>query len=275
MSGVPSLRRDAGPPSSGPGGPHGPDGARRSDKPRPEGVPQHRPKEQRPAVPAVTPPLLLAGLSDEQQRELLAAAQPKLLKPREVLGQQGEPAELFALVQIGHLKLSQLNAAGMETIVRFVGPGDGYGAIALMPDSRFPVTATAVEPSRVLVWRRSVIVELAERWPQLKSNVFGEITRRMAGVLTTVQELATERVPQRVAKALLRLAEQGGSVGPDGIRIVHPVTRQELAELTGTTLFTVSRLMSRWESEGLLRTGRGEVTIVDAAGLGRAAAADE
>jgi CRP-like cAMP-binding protein len=262
---VPGLRRDAGPPSSSPG----PDGR------RPAGSSREPRKDVRPATQAVTPPLLLSGLSEDQQRELLAAAQPRLLKPRETLGQQGEPAELFALVQIGHLKLTQLNAAGMETIVRFVGPGDGYGAIALMPDSRFPVSAIAVEPSRVLVWRRAVIVELAERWPQLKSNVFGEITRRMAGVLTTVQELATERVPQRVAKALLRLAEQGGSAGPDGIRIVHPVTRQELAELTGTTLFTVSRLMSRWESEGLLLTGRGEVTIVDPDGLGRAAAADE
>ncbi len=269
MPGVSGLRRDAGPPSSGPGGPRGADG------PRPGGAPQARPKEDGPAVPAVTPPLLLAGLSEDQQRDLLAAAQPKLLKRGEILGQQGEPAELFALVQIGHLKLSQLNAAGMETIVRFVGPGDGYGAIALMPDSRFPVSATAVEPSRVLVWRRPVIVELAERWPRLKSNVFGEITRRMAGVLTTVQELATERVPQRVAKALLRLAEQGGSAGADGIRIVHPVTRQELAELTGTTLFTVSRLMSRWEAGGLLRTGRGEVTIVNPEGLGRAAAVEE
>ncbi len=269
MPGVPGLRRDAGPPSSGPDGRRGSQGA------RPGGTSPSRPQEEGPAVPAVKPPLLLEGLSDAEQRELPAAAQPRLLKRGEILGQQGEPAELFALVQLGHLKLSQLNAAGMETIVRFVGPGDGYGAIALMPDSRFPVSATAVEPSRVLVWRRAVIVELAERWPRLKSNVFGEITRRMAGVLTTVQELATERVPQRVAKALLRLAEQGGSAGPDGIRIVHPVTRQELAELTGTTLFTVSRLMSRWEAEGLLRTGRGEVTIVNPEGLGRAADIEE
>lgn len=220
-------------------------------------------------------PLLLSGLSADEQRELLAAAHPRQLQPRDVLGHQGEPADLFALVQVGYLKLGKVSPGGVETLVRFVGPGDCYGAITLVTDSRFPVSATAVQASRVLVWDRQVITRFAERIPRLKSNMLEEITRRMSGVLTASQQLATERVPQRVAKALLRVAEHGGSRTPDGIRIVHPLTRQELADLTGTTLFTVSRLMSQWESEGLVRTGRGTVTIVDADGLEAAATADE
>ena len=212
-------------------------------------------------------PLLLSGLSDDEQRDLLAAAQPRHLKSRDVLGRQGDPADLFALVQLGHLKLGQVNAAGAETLVRFVGPGDCYGAIALVNGSRYPVSATAVEPTRVLAWSRPVIVGFADRLPQLKSNILEEITRRMTGVLSVAQELATERVPQRLARALLRLAEQGGTPTPEGVHITHPVTRQELADLTGTTLFTVSRLMSQWESAGLLRTGRGDVTILDPEGL--------
>jgi CRP-like cAMP-binding protein len=214
-----------------------------------------------------TTPLLLSGLSDSEQRTLVSAAQPRLLKPRDLLGTQGEPAELFALVQIGHLKLSQINQAGAETLVRFVGPGDCYGAIALVSGSRYPVSAIAVEPSRALVWPRPVILELADRIPRLRANMFEEVTRRMAGVLAAAQELATERVPPRLAKALLRVAEHGGIAEAEGLRIVHPLTRQELAELTGTTLFTVSRLMSKWESQGLLKTGRGAVTILDPEGL--------
>ena len=65
--------------------------------------------------------LLLNGLSEDQQRELLAAGSPRSLKPRDVLGAQGEPAESIALVQIGHLKLGQVNADGAETLVRFIG----------------------------------------------------------------------------------------------------------------------------------------------------------
>ena len=222
----------------------------------------------------MTPPLLLSGLSEIEQRELLSAAHPRQLKPRETLGQQGEPADLFALVQVGHFKLAQVNAAGVESLVRFVGPGDCFGAIALVAGSRYPLSAVAAEPSRVLTWSRVTITALAERIPRLKSNILEEITRRMTGVLSMAQELATERVPQRLARALLRLAEHGGDQTSDGVHIVHPVTRQELADLTGTTLFTVSRLMSQWESDGLLRTGRGDVTIVDPEGLELAASAE-
>jgi CRP/FNR family transcriptional regulator, nitrogen oxide reductase regulator len=215
--------------------------------------------------------LLLNGLSDDQRRELLAAGSPRALKTRDVLGAQGEPADSIALVQAGYLKLGQVNADGVETLVRFIGPGDCYGAIALSPGKRFPVSAVAVEPSRALVWPRTVIAGLAERIPQIRLNLFEEVTRRMSGVLSAVQDLAAERVPLRIARALLRVAEHGGERSPQGIRIVHPITRQEIADLAGTTLFTVSRVMSRWESDGLLRSGRGAVTIVDPEGLELAA----
>jgi len=211
--------------------------------------------------------LLLGGLSEDQQRELLVAGSPRSLKPRDVLGAQGEPAESIALVQVGHLKLGQVNTDGVETLIRFIGPGDCYGAIALSPSARFPVSAVAVQPSRVLVWPRMSIVGLAERIPQIRLNLFAEVTRRMGGVLSAAQDLAAERAPVRIARALLRVAEHGGEHTPQGIRIAHPITRQEIADLTGTTLFTVSRQMSKWESDGLLRSGRGAVTIVDPEGL--------
>ena len=220
-------------------------------------------------------PLLFSGLEPAEQQEIVAAAHSRQLKPKDVLGQQGESADLFALVQVGHLKLAQINADGAETLVRFVGPGDCYGAIVLVEGSRYPVSAIAVEPSRLLTWSRKTILVFAQRWPRLRANMFEEITRRMTGVLAVVQELATERVPQRLAAALLRLARHGGAETPDGLHIVHPVTRQELADLTGATLFTVSRLMAQWEADGLLRTGRGSVTIVDPEGLDLAASAEK
>lgn len=219
-------------------------------------------------------PLLLAGLSASERRGLLDAAHARVLRPRDRLGEQGQPAERFAFVQIGYLKLGQINAAGAETLVRFVGPGDCYGAVALVPGTRYPLSATAVEPSRVLTWPRPVITELAERLPRLKSNILAEVTRRMGGVLSVARDLATERAAQRLARALLRLAVHGGDRTPEGVHIVHPVTRQELADLTGATLFTVSRLMAGWETDGLLQTGRGSVTIVDPARLEAAACAD-
>lgn len=218
-------------------------------------------------------PLLFSGLSEADVRDLLAAGQARLLKRHEMLGHQGHPADAFAMVQIGHLKLVQLSAGGSENLVRFIGPGDCYGAVALVSGARYPLSAIAVEPSQVLTWTREAIGGLTERLPQLKSNILEEVMRRMSGVLFTAQDLATTRVPQRVAHALLRLAESGGCRTPAGVQIVHPVTRQDLAELTGTSLFTVSRLMSHWEAEGLLLTRRGALTLLDPDALERAGAA--
>ena len=219
--------------------------------------------------------VLLNGLSEGEQRELLAAGAPRALKVRDVLGVQGEPAESVALVQVGHLKLGQVNAAGAETLVSFIGPGDCYAAVALLPGKRLPVSAVAVEPSRVLVWPRTTIVALSERIPQIRLNLFEEATLRVGSVLAAVQDLAVERAPLRIARALLRVAEHGGERSPHGIRIAHPITRQEIADLTGTSLFTVSRVMSGWEAAGLLRTGRGAVTIVDPEALETAASSTE
>ena len=137
-------------------------------------------------------PPLLSGLSSAEQQELLASAQPRLLPVRGVLGEQGAPAEVLALVQVGHLKLSRVNEAGAETLVRFVGPGDCYGAIVLRPDSRYPVSATAVQPSRVLVWPRRFVTDFAGRVPRLRANLFDEVTRRMSAMLETAQELAAK-----------------------------------------------------------------------------------
>jgi CRP-like cAMP-binding protein len=93
----------------------------------------------------------------------------------------------------------------------------------------------------------------------------------MGEVQGQLQELATERVAQRVARALLRLAAQLGEKTETGVRIDLPLSRQSLAELTGTTLYTVSRLLSAWESEGLLEVGRERVTIRSPHGLVRIA----
>ena len=205
---------------------------------------------------------ILAGLPPPAQREILAAAFTKNLAARESLAIEGEPATTFYLVVVGHLKLAKTAPDGREVIARFIGPGDPYAGIVLLNHPVYPVSAIAVEPSRVLGWPRSVINDLAARHPPLRASVLEEITRHMTDALDRVSELATERVPQRVARTLLRLAEHDGHVLGNGIEIAHPVTRQELADLVGTTLFTVSRLLAAWEHQGLIHSTRGHVTVL-------------
>ena len=205
---------------------------------------------------------IFAGLALPAQREILAAAFTKNLSARESLAIEGEPADSFYLVVVGHLKLSKTAPDGREVIARFIGPGDPYAGVVLLNHPVYPVSAVAVEASRVLGWPRAVINELATRYPPLRVSILEEITRHMTDALERVSELTTERVPQRVARTLLRLAEHDGHVLGDAIEIAHPVTRQELADLVGTTLFTVSRLLAAWEQQGLIRSTRGHVTVL-------------
>ena len=218
---------------------------------------------------------LLEGLTDEEQRTLLAKSRVRMLSARDKLAAEGDKADFAALIQLGHLKLTRASPDGSEVIVRYMGPGEPFAAIAVLPDARFPVTATAVTPLRVLVWRAADIRALSDAIPRLKTNLMLAMSGHMTGALTRVQELTSDRVPQRVARAIVRMARDFGERTPQGWRIVHPITRQELADLTGTTLFTVSRLVSAWESDGLLRTSRGAMTVVDPDALEETAASSE
>ena len=204
---------------------------------------------------------VFAGLPEPARAAVLAAAAPKMLKARQVLATEGEAATTFYLVIVGHLKLSKLTSDGREVIARFIGPGDPFGGIVALGHPAYPVSATAVEPTRVLGWPRAVLLDLTTRYPQLRTNLVQEIARHMTDALDRVGELSSERVSQRLARTLLRLAQHDGHVRGEAIEIAHPITRQELADLCGTTLFTVSRLLSRWEERGLVRSTRGHVTL--------------
>ena len=130
------------------------------------------------------------------------------------------------------------------------------------------VTAQAVEPTKLIVWPREALRELCDRYPQIQANILGAIAGHMHDAMTRTRELATERVAQRVARALLRLAQQAGRQVEGGVLIDHSLSRQELAEMTGTTLYTVSRLLSQWESDGLVEAGRERVLLRSLQGLG-------
>jgi CRP-like cAMP-binding protein len=79
-----------------------------------------------------------------------------------------------------------------------------------------------------------------------------------------IRELSTEAVERRIAHAILRLVNQAGRKTPKGIEIDFPVTREDIAEMAGTTLHTVSRVMSGWQQQGMVALGRKRVTVTDA-----------
>lgn len=192
------------------------------------------------------------GLSEVDRQAWLAGATSRNLRRGEVFARQGEPAQHFSLIEAGLLKVVQAAETGQNVIVRFVGPGEPFGGVVALDGGTYPVTAIAAEPTRLRVWSRTALEPLLQRTPGVRTNIMREIASHMTDALSRVRELTTERVGQRLARTLLRLVQQCGRPTEGGILIQHSLTRQELAELTGTTLYTVSRTLSEWEADGVV-----------------------
>jgi CRP-like cAMP-binding protein len=201
------------------------------------------------------------GLSDDELRLVAGLATRRALRPRQVLFREGEEAAALYLVLAGRIKLAQSDVEGREVIVRLVGPGGLLAAVSAFADTTYPANAEALEPSTILVWPRQALPEMFRQVPALGLNAMQILSERIREMQERFRELATERVTQRVARTLLRLVRQAGRRTEEGVLIDLPLSRRDLAELTGTTLFTVSRILSAWEAAGTVRTGRRRVVI--------------
>jgi CRP-like cAMP-binding protein len=203
---------------------------------------------------------LLRGLTQDEQRDVLSKAVSRRLAKGQRLFLQGEPAEALCLVETGRLKLTQVTADGQTVTIRYTGPGEFCAAIAVLDGKAYPFSALAVEPTRARLWPRNVLRDLLEKWPRLERNILELVGAHTRELLDKFRELATEPVPRRVARALLRLVRLAGRPGMDGVLIEH-LTQQDLAELTATTLYTVNRVLSDWEAHGILTRGRGRLLV--------------
>jgi CRP-like cAMP-binding protein len=191
-------------------------------------------------------------LTDAERERWLAQGTVASFPRGHTLARQGDPAKAFYILESGFLKLLQLTSDGTELIVRFVVPGEPFGGVVALSDAPYPVTAVVVQPSVLRIWSREAVSQLLGATPQVRVNLMREMATHMTEALTRVRELTTARVGVRLAHTLLRLARQCGRQTADGILITQPLTRQELADLTGTTLYTVSRTLTKWEAMGLL-----------------------
>jgi CRP/FNR family transcriptional regulator, nitrogen oxide reductase regulator len=174
---------------------------------------------------------------------------------------QGDPANLICVLLEGKLRLTQVTPEGQQVILRYIQPYEEFAVIAVLSSVEYPASAEAVEKSTVLTWNEQVMQQLMERYPRIAVNAIQVLSDRVREFQDRLREMSTERVERRIARTLLRLARQAGREIDEGILIDLPLSRQDLAEMAGTTLFTVSRTLSSWESLGYIQSGRERVTL--------------
>jgi CRP-like cAMP-binding protein len=212
-------------------------------------------------------PGLFHGLAPGDVAAIVATAQRRRVARHGVFFRQGAPASALHVLLQGRTKLVQTTPEGHQVVVRIVGAGDMFGGVAILGDAVYPATAEAIGASEALVWPSPVVARLIARYPALALNALRVLTHRLGELQDRYRELATERVEQRIARALVRLVRQAGRREAAGVLIDMALTRQDLAELTGTTLYTVSRILSGWQERGLVESGRTRVVIRDPHGI--------
>jgi CRP/FNR family transcriptional regulator, nitrogen oxide reductase regulator len=184
---------------------------------------------------------------------------------------QGERADYLHILLSGRAKLCTISADGQQVNLRTLVPHQLFGAIgAVQADATYPACAQALEDSTSLAIASADFALLLKERPHLSFGMMRLMTGYIQEMQDRYRELATERVEQRVARALLRLAAQSGKRTEQG-GIDLTFSRQDLAEMTGTTLYTVSRCLSTWEKQGIITTGRERVTVLEPHGLVRIA----
>lgn len=212
---------------------------------------------------------LFRGASDEEKRQLAARARECRAARKQFFVREGEAALETLLLCSGRVKLTQLSSDGHEFIARLAGPGEQFGSLGLLPGCTHASTAEALEDSLALAWDRYFLEDLIAGSAALHRNALRIVAQRLRNSEQQARELATERVPQRLSRTLSRLVGQVGRPAEGAVFI--GLTREELAQMTGTTLFTVSRIFSEWESAGVIRPRREGVLVDDPAGLVRIA----
>jgi CRP-like cAMP-binding protein len=204
---------------------------------------------------------LFADIPIEGCREIVAQAQAKEFLRRETIYQEGDSIRRTILLISGCVKITQLGENGSEVILRLNGGGDVIGKVDVQKHARHCSKAQTLSASTALIWDASVFEALSVRFPALRRNTLRSLASQMEELEQRFREISTERVASRLSREIVRLLAQVGRVVNGTVEIA--LSREELAQLTGTTLFTVSRLLSDWDERGIVSTRREAVSVND------------
>jgi CRP-like cAMP-binding protein len=204
---------------------------------------------------------VFANLSTSELREVTSAAHEKLLPRRETIYVEGDPIREVFLLTSGCVKVTQLGPNGQEVILRLNGPSELIGAQGLSAGKHHLATARAIQTSTALVWEASVFESISDRIPSMRRNTARILGERLQEMEERFREISTQKVAPRLSHQLIRLLNQLGRGSDQAVEI--GLSREELAQLTGTTLFTVSRLLSQWEKLGIVSSRREAVIVCD------------
>ena len=206
-------------------------------------------------------------LSSEDRQRLAATAQVREFQKGSILFSEGDESHSLYTLVTGRVKITKTTVRGTDIILEIFGPGDPVGAVAAYESRPYPATATALELTTCLLIPRQAFFALLESYPTMVRGLLVGLTHRLVELTNRLAELSGGRIESRIARLLLKLADETGQKRPDGTFIPLALSRQEIADMVGTTIETSIRIMSRWGKDEVVRTEKDGFVILDRANL--------
>lgn len=202
-------------------------------------------------------------LDRRQVRTILDQASVRRYAEGTHIFDEGDPAERFFMLLDGYVRVIRVTPTGEQVTALHIPAGQLLGIARAIGRKTYPATAVSATESIALSWPVGLWDTFIRDYDGFATETYKTVGHRVGEMNTRIVELATQQVEQRVANALLRLINQTGRKVDDGIEIDFPITRQDLSELTATTLHTVSRLLSAWEKQGIVESRRKRIKVRD------------
>jgi CRP-like cAMP-binding protein len=212
---------------------------------------------------------LFQNLGKNEVLEIISGAHEKHIHAGSYFYLQGDPAESMYVLIHGRVKRIQAGQDGKQVLIQVIKPIHPFGLSAMSTAHTYPVTAEAAEDSTALYWAGRELMNYAMNVPQMAINAIQIMAEQLHEMQDRFRQVTTQRVEQRLAHTLFRLAAKSGKKVKDGILIDMTFSRQDLAEMSGTTLYTASRTISQWEDQKLVIAGRQRIIICNPHGLAR------
>ncbi len=210
---------------------------------------------------------LFKNLSDDDLKELKSYLVVVSFKKKEEIFSEGDQPEWFYIVSKGKVKITKLSHDGKEIILELISPPDIFGGVAVLRNFPYPANAVAMEDSEVIKISRKNLMRLVDRFPNLMYCIALQLGDRMKSSYDSLKNIALERVEARIAALLLKLAGKVGVEKKDGLLIDMRLTKQDVADMVGTTVETSIRTFSKFKKEGLVADTDGKIIIKDKEGL--------
>ncbi len=201
-------------------------------------------------------------LETAQIREILDQATSRRYNEGVTVFSEGTSAERFFMLLDGYIRVMRLTETGEQVISLHIPSGQLFGIARALGRDTYPATAITASESIILSWPVSLWDQFIT-YDGFTTETYKTVGKRVGEMNARIVELATQHVEQRIANALLRLVNQTGRKVEDGIEVDFPITRQDLSEMTASTLHTVSRLLSAWEKNGIVKSKRKRIIVSD------------